>query len=42
MSKYCPMCDAYTNCTDNCKYCLEELENEQKEHANEVPSIKEN
>ena len=24
MSKYCPMCDAVTNCTDNCKSCLEE------------------
>lgn len=27
MSKYCPMCDEYTNCTDNCKFCLEENEN---------------
>lgn len=31
MSKYCPMCDAVTNCTDNCKECLEELEREQEE-----------
>ena len=31
MSKYCPMCDAVTNCTDDCKECLEELENERKE-----------
>lgn len=31
MAKYCPMCDTYTNCTDNCKECLEELENEKKE-----------
>ena len=31
MAKYCPMCDQVTNCTDNCKYCLEELENERKE-----------
>ena len=31
MSKYCPMCDAVTNCTENCKYCLDELEKEQKE-----------
>jgi hypothetical protein len=30
MSKYCPMCDAITNCTDNCKECLEELEREQE------------
>lgn len=31
MSKFCPMCNQITNCTDNCKYCLEELENEKKE-----------
>lgn len=24
MSKFCPMCNAVTNCTDNCKSCLEE------------------
>lgn len=24
MAKYCPMCDTYTNCTDNCKSCMEE------------------
>lgn len=24
MSKYCPMCDAYTNCTDNCTACMAE------------------
>ena len=24
MSKYCPLCDAYTNCTDDCKHCIEE------------------
>lgn len=24
MSKYCPMCNQVTNCTDNCKNCLEE------------------
>lgn len=27
MSKFCPMCNQVTNCTDNCKWCLEE-ENE--------------
>lgn len=27
MSKYCPICNEYTNCTDDCKMCLEE-ENE--------------
>ena len=31
MSKYCPMCNQITNCTDNCKECLAELENERKE-----------
>lgn len=24
MSKYCPMCDAVTNCTDNCTSCMAE------------------
>lgn len=24
MSKYCPMCDAVTNCTDNCDACMRE------------------
>lgn len=24
MSKFCPMCNAVTNCTDNCKSCMEE------------------
>ena len=26
MSKFCPIADAVTNCTDNCKNCLEEEE----------------
>ena len=30
MSKFCPMCNQITNCTDNCKECLAELEREQK------------
>lgn len=29
MSKYCPMCNAVTNCTENCKYCLAEEKKEQ-------------
>ena len=33
MSKFCSMCNTYTNCTDNCKSCLEEAENEKKERA---------
>lgn len=24
MSKYCPMCNEYTNCTDNCDACIAE------------------
>lgn len=24
MPKFCPMCNSYTNCTDNCTSCLEE------------------
>lgn len=24
MSKYCPLANAVTNCTDNCKSCMEE------------------
>ena len=31
MAKYCPMCDEITNCTENCKYCLEEEEKKESE-----------
>ena len=24
MSKFCPMCNEVTNCTENCKSCMEE------------------
>ena len=35
MSKYCPICDQITNCTDNCNSCLEEEKKERKsENAN--------
>ena len=30
MSKFCPMCNQITNCTDNCKYCLEEKAKEEE------------
>ena len=33
MSKFCPLANAVTNCTENCKYCLEE---EQKEKELEM------
>ena len=33
MSKYCPMCDQVTNCTDNCKYCLEEMQVDAEQDA---------
>lgn len=29
MSKYCPLAEEITNCTDNCKQCLEEEEKEE-------------
>lgn len=35
MSKYCPMCNEYTNCTDNCKTCMEE-ENKMNELTNRI------
>lgn len=31
MAKFCPMCNQVTNCTDNCKSCLEEIETEKAE-----------
>ena len=34
MSKYCPMCNEITNCTDNCKTCIEEEEKERKQNEN--------
>lgn len=30
MKKYCPMCKAYTNCTDNCISCMEEERNHEE------------
>ena len=33
MSKYCPICDDYTNCTDCCDACIEE---ERKFKMNEL------
>lgn len=35
MSKFCPICNAVTNCTDNCNSCLAEQENEKKERESE-------
>lgn len=35
MSKFCPMCNQVTNCTDNCKYCLEEEAKERDKHDND-------
>ena len=38
MAKFCPMCGEVTNCTENCKYCLEqeakEREDENGQHTN--------
>ena len=36
MSKYCPIADEITNCTENCKDCLQE-EAKEKEKSNENP-----
>lgn len=36
MSKFCPMCNQVTNCTDNCKHCLEEEEKENKRNTTEL------
>ena len=33
MSKFCPMCNEVTNCTENCKYCLEEEAKAEQEDA---------
>ncbi len=33
MAKYCPMCNEVTNCTENCKYCLEEETKENKQNV---------
>lgn len=30
MSKFCPMCNSFTNCTDNCQSCLEEDKKERE------------
>ena len=30
MAKYCLMCDEITNCTENCKECLEEKAKEEE------------
>jgi hypothetical protein len=30
MSKFCPMCNTVTNCTDNCNACLKEEEKNEK------------
>ena len=35
MSKYCPIAKQVTNCTDNCKQCLEEEEMHNKFNNNE-------
>ena len=30
MSKFCPICNQETNCTENCKCCLEEEKKERE------------
>lgn len=36
MSKYCPMCNQVTNCTDNCNSCLEEEKKERKQSNDKI------
>lgn len=38
MSKFCPLCNTVTNCTDNCKSCLEEEAKASEEIMN-IPTI---
>ena len=41
MSKYCPLCNEYTNCTEDCRQCLaEETELETSEEENSVVETK--
>jgi hypothetical protein len=30
MAQYCPICDEITNCTEDCKKCLEEENEDEK------------
>ena len=39
MAKYCPIANAYTNCTDNCKHCLEDEEKERLEYAKKDDTV---
>lgn len=36
MSKFCPMCGQVTNCTENCKDCIEE---EKKENESKMITV---
>ena len=38
MSKYCPMCNAVTNCTDNCTSCMAEEMKERTEALEYITS----
>ena len=41
MAKYCPMCDANTNCTDDCKDCVREAYNDLKAQLGKAEYISE-
>ena len=38
MAKYCPMCNTYTNCTDNCTSCMAEEMKERVEALEYITS----
>ena len=42
MSKFCPMCNEVTNCTDNCKYCLEEQAQEEETKCQNTQTLNQN
>lgn len=42
MSKFCPIADAVTNCTENCKYCLEEQAKEEETKCQNTQNLNPN
>lgn len=36
MAQYCPICDQITNCTEDCKQCLQEENIELSDNKNQV------
>lgn len=42
MSKFCPMCNEVTNCTENCKHCFEEEAKEEEIKCQNTQNLKPN